>query len=74
MSFLELVVLILVIGFVSMIEICAITVCVGKTLDAKMKARTEMELKIFDKEMEYFDKVLTKFVDGLSDIFKKERT
>lgn len=74
MSCLELVVLILVIGFVSMIEICAITVCVGKTLDAKMKARTEMELKIFDKEMEYFDKVLTKFVDGLSDIFKKERT
>ena len=63
MSCFEWVIMILVLGFVSMIEICAITVCVSKTLDAKMKAKAMIEYKLFRAEMKSITELLDVYFD-----------
>lgn len=73
MSCLEIVVLILVAGFVSLIEICAIMTCVGKVFDAKMKTKVELEVKIWEKEMEYLDKMFDKYMTRIEKLFEKEK-
>lgn len=65
MTCLEIVVLILVAGFVSLIEICAIMICVGKVFDAKMKTKVELELQIFDKEMKAIGDMFDKYMDRI---------
>ena len=68
MGCLEWSVLILVAGFVSMIEICAIMICIGKVFDTKMKAKAEIEIKLWEKEMEYIDKVFDKYMTRIEQV------
>lgn len=51
MTWWELILVILTIGFVSMIEICAISICIGKVLDQRVKTRTILGHKIMKEEM-----------------------
>ena len=44
-------VIILAVGFVSMIEICILSICVSKVLDERLKTKTQIEYKIFKAEM-----------------------
>ena len=73
MSCLEIVVLILVGGFVSLIEIAAIMICAGKMFDAKMRTKVELEMKIWDKEMEYIDKMFDRYMTRIEKLFEKEK-
>ena len=52
MAWWELILVILTIGFVSMIEICTISICIGKVLDQRLKTRTVLGRKILKEEME----------------------
>lgn len=61
MTGLEIIGIILAFGFVSMIETCAIIVCVNKMIDQKMRTKCELELKTFKEEMDYLGKGLEKF-------------
>ena len=72
MSCLELVILILVAGFVSMIEICVVAICIGRVLDDKLKTKTQMEIKMLEKEMETINKMIEKYFERLEKIFNKE--
>ena len=45
-------VIILAVGFVSMIEICVLSICVGKVLDERLKTKLNVEYKIFKAEMD----------------------
>lgn len=51
MAWWELILVILTIGFVSMIEICTISICIGKVLDQRLKTRTVLGHKILKEEM-----------------------
>lgn len=62
MEWWQLVLVISVIGFVSMVEICAIIICVGNMLDKKMKAKTILEYKIFKKEMTELKEVIISII------------
>lgn len=72
MNCLELVIIIFALGFVSMIEICAIATCVGKVLDQKMKAKAKIELVTFEKEMEIFTNTITECIDVFMDRTRSE--
>lgn len=66
MNCFEWVILIFTLGFVSMIEICAITTCVGRVLDQKMKAQAKIGLLIFEKEMEILNELIESFFDKMN--------
>lgn len=65
MGALEIIGIIIAVGFVSMIEICAIIGAVNRMVDQKMKTRVELELKMFHAEMEYLDKAIDKLIAGI---------
>lgn len=65
MSALEIIGVIIALGFVSMVEIVAIIGAVSRMVDQKMKTRCEMELKIFEAEMNHFDKTIDNLITGI---------
>ena len=66
MTGLEIIGIILALGFVSMIEICAIVICVNKMIDQKMRTKCDLELKVFREEIEYLGKLLEPFAKAIS--------
>lgn len=50
MNGIETIVAILVAGMTFMVCACGIIICVSNMLDRKMKTKTEMALKVFDRE------------------------
>ena len=64
MNCLEWVIIIFALGFVSMIEVCAITTCISRLLDQKMKVKAKIEWVLFEKEMKLFAEAITKCLDA----------
>lgn len=69
MAWWELILVILTIGFVSMIEICTISICIGKVLDQRLKTRTVLGHKILKEEMAE----LKSFIKDCANMFLPER-
>jgi hypothetical protein len=72
MNCFEIVVIILVAGFVSLVEICAIMLCLSKVFDQKLKAKTEATMKLWDKEIEVVTKMFDGYLTRIEKLFKKE--
>lgn len=60
--------IIVAVGIISMIEICAIIICVSRMVDQKMKTKTELELMVWKTEIEHFDKTIDKLMDRIEKI------
>lgn len=73
MSGIEIIGIILAIGLVSMVEICAIVICVNKMIDQKMRTKCDLELKVFKEEMNYLSRILDPFVKALTATFQPEQ-
>lgn len=66
----ELMVVILTLGFVTMIETCVISVCIGKVLDQRLKVRAAVGHKILKAEM---DEIKTCIKECLEMFIPKEQ-
>lgn len=73
MGAIEVIGIIVALGFVSMIEICAIVTCVNRMIDQKMKTKVELELKVWKEEMDYLDKSFEKFFNQLLTVIKESK-
>ena len=71
MAMWELVLLIVAIGFISMIEICVILAAVSKMIDMKTDAKIKMMTATFKNEMDYCDKIFEKFFDRVDKWIEK---
>ena len=74
MTCLEWVILILVIGFVSMIWMCMVSICLGKVFEKKMETHVQLELQVFEKEMERLDKSFEKLFKSIKELIEKDTT
>ncbi len=74
MTCLEWVILILVIGFVTMFWACVVSICLGKVFEKKMETHVQLELQVFDKEMERLDKTFDKLIKSIMDLIEKDTT
>lgn len=63
----ETIIAILVTGLTFLVVVCAILICVSNMIDRKMRTKTELELKVFDKEMAEFGKI----VNGACEVIGK---
>lgn len=63
--------IIVAVGIISMVEICAIIICVSRMVDQKMKTKTELELMVWKAEIEHFDKTIDKLMDRIEKIAEK---
>lgn len=63
--------IIVAVGIISMVEICAIIICVSRMVDQKMKTKTELELMVWKTEIEHFDKTIDKLMDRIEKIAEK---
>lgn len=71
MNCLEISILILVVGIVSMIEICTILAGVSRMIDAKTKAKIDLTTSVFKMEMQYIDKLFDKYMDRIEKMIDK---
>lgn len=71
MTCLEIAILILVVGFVSMIEICVIMAGVSRMVDAKTEAKIKLTTSLWKNEMEYIDKLFDKYMTRIEDMINK---
>ncbi|MDT3388637.1 MAG: hypothetical protein LIR46_12895 [Bacteroidota bacterium] len=74
MTCLEWIAIILVIGFVSMIWTCIVSICLGKVVEKKMETYVQLEIQVFDKEMERLDKTFDKLINSVKELFEKDAT
>ncbi len=70
MAWWELILVILTVGFVSLIEICTISICIGKILDQRLKTRTILGHKILKEEL---NEIMNCFKECIS-VLKEEKT
>ena len=71
MTCFELVILILVVGLVSMIEICVILGGVSRMIDAKTDAKIKLTTSIFENELKYMDKLFDKYFTRIEQMVDK---
>lgn len=71
MTFLEIVILILLAAFVSMIEIVVIMACVSHMIDAKAKAKISIMTNVWKNECEYIDKLFDKYMTRIEKMVDK---
>ena len=67
MTGIETIIAILVAGLTVMVTVSGILICVSNMIDKKMRTKTELQLKVFDKEMEQFGKI----IDGACGVISK---
>jgi len=72
MTAIELVILIVVIGIISAFDICAVTICVSKTLDDKMKTKADIKLKTFKEEIKIIDESLSNCINAFISLAEKK--
>lgn len=71
MTFWELIILILVAGLVSMMEICVILAAISRMIDAKTDAKIKMTTTLFKNEMDYIDKLFDKYMKQIGEMIDK---
>ena len=71
MTCLEIAILILVVGFESMIEICVIMAGVSRMMDAKTEAKIKLTTSLWKNEMEYIDKLFDKYMTRIEKMIDK---
>lgn len=67
MTGIETIIAILVAGLTVMVTVSGILICVSNMIDKKMRTKTELQLKVFDKEMEQVGKM----IDGACNVIAK---
>jgi len=71
MSCWEIVIMILVCGIVSMMEICVVMAAVSRMIDAKTKAKIDLTTSVFRNEMDYVDRVFDKYMTRIEKLVEK---
>lgn len=72
MTGVETIICILVIGLTFMICVCSTLICVSNLIDRKMRTKVEMELKVFDREIEQFGKIVNGSIEAIGKIIEKK--
>ena len=71
MTCMEIVILILVSGFVVMLGGCVTVAAISRMIDVKTKARIELTTTLFKNEMDYLDKLFDKYMTRIEKMVDK---